>query len=157
MAGIASYRWGRRGAGVLFRYVPACRRLPCAPKYLLLHRSWGVLEPRTWGIPGGKVEEGETPKAGAFREVEEEVGSFPVRRRVLKRCQVRAPEDAFLYTTYVIDVERPFTPALNWESTGARWVTTGEAKRLPLHPGVEQLLASACFRKSKRGGRRLNK
>ena len=49
-------------------------------EYLLTLRSQDVLEPGTWGIPGGRVEAGENPYEAAERETEEELGSLPMLR-----------------------------------------------------------------------------
>jgi len=69
--------WGQNGAaGFLFRYVPR----EGEPRYLLQQRAKSVDFPGTWGIPGGAMREGESPEAGARREVLEEVGLIPAYR-----------------------------------------------------------------------------
>lgn len=43
-------------------------------KFLLLKRCSGSSQEGTWGVPGGKLEVGESPKAAVIREVFEETG-----------------------------------------------------------------------------------
>lgn len=40
-------------------------------RLLLVHRAYGD---RSWGIPGGVVEQGESPRAACLRELHEELG-----------------------------------------------------------------------------------
>ena len=112
-------------------------------KLLLLRRAPGTIQPGTWGIPGGCIEPGESPRTAAAREVVEEAGP-PPPYKVRRRCTgSRDP----LYVTYVADVAKRFEPRLNWEHTAARWVTEREARRLPLHPGLRRFLGSACYQR----------
>lgn len=43
-------------------------------KILLLLRAKCSLSPNTWGVPGGKLEKGESPIEGLIREIQEELG-----------------------------------------------------------------------------------
>jgi len=60
-------RRGARGAGILV----AARE---TGRVLLLKRSSEVTEPGVWGVPGGKVDRGESERSAAVRELEEETG-----------------------------------------------------------------------------------
>jgi 8-oxo-dGTP pyrophosphatase MutT (NUDIX family) len=51
--------------------------MECQGKLLLLHRAQCELSPETWGVPGGKVEQGETPLEGLLREIKEELNLDP--------------------------------------------------------------------------------
>lgn len=51
--------------------------MECDGKVLLLHRAHYKPSQQTWGIPGGKVEKGETPLKGLLRELKEELNLEP--------------------------------------------------------------------------------
>lgn len=120
-------RHGTRGAaGVVFRD---------GDRYLLLRRAGHVLEPGTWGIPGGALHDGETPWQAAVREAGEEIGQLPSDLTVAAE-HVHADPGGWTYATFVVDA----APAvrLNTEHTESRWVTTGESTRLRLHPDLAE-------------------
>lgn len=100
----------------------------------------------TWGIPGGKVDQGEHPAESAIREAEEECGPLPqgelfpnpphVFRLALTEEDVIDGDDEdspnerrmakagefFTYYTFLFEVEDPdWEPRLNWEHKAARW------------------------------------
>jgi 8-oxo-dGTP pyrophosphatase MutT (NUDIX family)/GNAT superfamily N-acetyltransferase len=134
-----SGRWGNEGSGILF-FTPERRML-------LLKRSDIVLEPGTWGIPGGAIPEvdGElemTPLDSALREAEEEIGDVPPYTSLGDAVMVDDPDDptSFRYTTFLFEVDEEFWPSLNEEHDDYLWVTREEALRLDLHPGVRELL-----------------
>ena len=64
-----------KAVGVWFRASNTGRYL-----YLLRNDS---KHPGAWGLPGGKVETGETLLGGMERECIEELGSFPVYQRLV--------------------------------------------------------------------------
>ena len=64
-------RWGRFGAaGVLVR----CAGAEGSFDYFLARRSEFCHQGGTWAVPGGALDHGEAPLAGALREFAEEVG-----------------------------------------------------------------------------------
>jgi 8-oxo-dGTP pyrophosphatase MutT (NUDIX family) len=123
--------WGKQGAGVIF-YASDTGR------YLIAHRSPDVLEPNTWGTWGGAVNEGETAREAARREVEEETGhsgNFELE----ELWTYRDERSGFRYTNFLAIVPSEFKPKLDWETQGYRWVKPGEWPK-PLHFGLKALL-----------------
>lgn len=129
-------RWGHAGSGLLF---------VAGRKILLLLRAAWVMEPGTWGIPGGAIPVNErglpmAPLESALREAHEEIGPLPPRRRIVGEFVFR--EGHFRYTTFVIEVERQFAPVLNDEHDDYVWWDPERDPPLELHPGVADLLRS---------------
>lgn len=123
-------RWGTFASGVL---IAAAR----TGKVLLLRRSDEVTEPRTWAIPGGKVEPGENPQHAAFREAQEEAGLFG--SMLVTGPVYTFKEPNFEFQTFLGIVEDEFEPVLNWESDDWGWFSLSRMPR-PLHPGVREML-----------------
>lgn len=115
-------------AGILFR---------CGDRFLILKRADPGFD--FWGLPGGKIEAGETSEQAARRETLEEM-----------QLDYRGPLTVYnvhryrttRFVTFVADVPKTFVPRLNHEHTLAAWVTREEASRLALHPGVVAALSN---------------
>lgn len=126
--------WGNAGSGILFT---------TGEKILLLKRSPYVLEPGTWGIPGGAIpEKGGRPMdalQSAKKETQEELGRVP-SFQVVDKYVFRS--GAFKFTTFIARVNQEFKPRLNWENDKAEWLTEDEVRRKNLHPGVKTMLAA---------------
>ena len=88
----------------------------------------------SWGLVGGKVEEGETPGQAIAREIQEEVGGFDFDK-IIPLEQFTSDNGSFVYHTYLIKVDKEFVPTLNHEHRGYAW-TSIEDHPKPLHPGV---------------------
>lgn len=90
-----------------------------------------------WALPGGGVEEGETPEDGADRECVEEIGFKPVGDK--KLLDQRVTPNKMVFHTYAQPSMTKFKPELNDEHTGYAWAPLGMLPQ-PLHPAVEQTL-----------------
>lgn len=103
-------------------------------RYLYLLRN-DPKHPHTWGLPGGKVEAGETLLGGMERECIEELGSFPTYSRLVPLEKFTSADGGFEYHTWVCVVESEFVPTLNHEHLGYAWLDTGNFPK-PMHPGL---------------------
>ncbi|WRZ88382.1 NUDIX hydrolase [Streptomyces sp. NBC_01007] len=117
--------WGPHGAaGLLLRQ---------DGRFLLQRRSWRVHHRRTWSIPGGALKAGESPREGARREFEEELGVVPALRHVRTFVD---DHGGWAYHTLVMDVMESFSPRLgDGEGVAYRWCAPAETYLLTLHPG----------------------
>lgn len=103
-------------------------------RYLYLLRS-DPKHPGAWGLPGGKVETGETLLGGMERECVEELGSMPDYLRLIPLEKFTSTDNAFEYHTWVCIVDREFVPVLNHEHLGYAWLDSGHWPK-PMHPGL---------------------
>ena len=127
-----SRRWGLFGAaGVLVRHVTAHGE---EPEFFLARRSMHTHLGGTWAIPGGALDEGETPLEGALREFDEEIG-VALHERDFEIAEVHEDDHGgWSYWTLVVDVTEPFDPpaTLTWETSEVRWVRASELADLEL-------------------------
>jgi 8-oxo-dGTP pyrophosphatase MutT (NUDIX family) len=100
-------------------------------RYLFLLRS-DAKNP-TWSMPGGGIEKDETLLEGLTRECLEEMNIditgfklIPIQKFV---------NNNFTYNTFYCEVEKEFTPVLNYEHIGYAWVGNDQYPK-PLHPGL---------------------
>lgn len=129
--------WGEFGAGVL----PKARS---TGRFMIGLRSQDVLEPGTWGVFGGRVEEGENPRVAAEREFREETGYTGKIELVPSYVYTSG---GFVYQNYIGLVDEEFVPTLNWESNDYRWISPDELKKLRRkHFGLRMLLKGGLRR-----------
>jgi len=103
-------------------------------RYLYLLRN-DPKHPGTWGLPGGKLESGETLLGGMERECVEELGSFPPYLKLIPIETFTSADSQFEYHTWVCVVQHEFCPQLNNEHLGYAWLDSGHFPR-PMHPGL---------------------
>lgn len=122
--------WGKQGAGCII--VARDTGRICLP-----HRSSYVEQPGTWGTWGGAIDSSEDPKVAAIRELREEAG-YEGKLQLIPLYVFRHPS-GFTYYNFLALVEEEFSPTLNWETQGFRWVEYGHWPE-PLHNGLKLLL-----------------
>lgn len=103
-------------------------------RYLYLMRN-DAKHPCVWGLPGGKVEAGETLLGGMERECTEELGKFPTYQQMLPIETFTSADGMFTYHTWVCVIDSEFIPVLNHEHFGYAWLDSGHWPK-PMHPGL---------------------
>src|SRR3989344_2824151 len=104
-------------------------------EFLLLHRNENKSEGNKWGVPGGKIEQGESREAALVREIEEEIGSIlsPEDVEHFDTVYVRYPEYDFFYHMFHAQLKQKPQIILNAkEHKNFRWATPFQALKLPL-------------------------
>ena len=89
----------------------------------------------TWGLPGGKVESGETLLTAIERECSEELGAMPDYVKLVPLTQFTSADEQFVYHTFFCCVSNEFQPTLNNEHLGYAWIDSGQWPK-PMHPGL---------------------
>src|SRR5579863_7127510 len=128
-----------RAGGVVFVSVKTKR-------VCLFLRSGAVSNPLTWGFVGGKIEKGEKPLRGISRELREEMGFIPKYKDVIPVDVFKSVDDNFMYYSFVVVVDKEFTPKLNKEHTGYGWFDINGLPK-PLHSGAKIVLMHGGFKK----------
>lgn len=103
-------------------------------RYLYLMRN-DVKHPGSWGLPGGKIELGESLRDAMFRECREELGFVPEFIRLVPIEKFTTSDGGFSYHTFYCSVIDEFTPHLNDEHIGYAWINSGSWPK-PMHPGL---------------------
>lgn len=103
-------------------------------RYLYLMRN-DARNPLTWGLPGGKVESGESLLGAIIRECCEEIGSMPTYTKLVPLEKFTSADHVFEYHTFFCSVEQEFRPELNFEHLGYAWIENGAWPK-PMHPGL---------------------
>jgi 8-oxo-dGTP pyrophosphatase MutT (NUDIX family) len=130
--------WGLAGAAGLLLH----RASADGTELLLQQRASWSHHGGTWGTPGGALHRGESPQAGALREVGEELGLLP-HDVVLGEVSVD-DHGGWSYTTVLARPARRIEAAdlrLDGESDGAAWVPVAGLAQVELHPGLAASLA----------------
>ena len=89
---------------------------------------------QNWGIPGGKVERGETLRQALERECQEEIG-YTLDNRLYPLDCYRSSDDKFVYHTFFSVIDGEFLAELNDEHHAYAWCRRGFYPR-PLHSGL---------------------
>lgn len=103
-------------------------------RYLYLMRD-DPKHPDTWGLPGGRIEMGESILDAIHRECREELGSMPEYIKLVPLEKFTTADQHFAYHTFFCSVSSEFVPKLNHEHTGWAWLISGVWPK-PMHPGL---------------------
>lgn len=117
-------------------------------KILLLKRGVHKSNGGTWGLPGGKIEPGETVTAAIKREITEETGLMVAEGEFKKQFHVfvRYPEFDFIYHVFRTLKTDPAPIRINpREHDEFAWVVPAESDRLNLMPDGYECI-SRCAR-----------
>jgi 8-oxo-dGTP pyrophosphatase MutT (NUDIX family) len=131
--------WGSIAAGIL----PIAQS---TGRILINLRSKQVMQPLTWGVIGGKLDndEGTNIENAAKREFEEETG-IKFTGSLIPIYKFESADGNFTYQNYIGLVKSEFTPKKNWESADFKWLSFDQVEELtPKHFGLEALLADSA-------------
>lgn len=89
----------------------------------------------SWGLSGGRIEQGELISSSLYRELREELGVDLSDSKIIPIEKFTTENNNFSYHTFLLPVEEEFVPNLNHEHRGYCWVALKDHPK-PLHPGV---------------------
>ena len=114
-------------------------------RFLFLLRTQGKTA-GTWGLVGGKKEPSDNTAYDALtREIQEEVGKTTTIKKIIPLELFVSNDQHFQYNTYVLLVDREFTPTLNEEHSGYAWCDYENYPK-PLHQGVKNSFTNKIIR-----------
>lgn len=136
--------WGKYGAaGVMMRHVDENG----VARFLLVKAN--TYNSKRWQLPGGALEELETPEQGAAREVHEELGFTQEFLHYMTpigthKVTVDVPDKGqWSYSNIAVDV--PSRPDLVWDESelgGAQWLTADEIAAMAANDEIHPALKS---------------
>ncbi len=114
-------------------------------KILLLQRSIRQSQSGTWGLPGGKLEKGETHEQAALRELFEETHIALSPQQIvspMKPFFIRTQELSYTFHVFYMPLAQMPNLLLSPEHAAYAWTSVQEALQWPLMAGAKEVLLS---------------
>lgn len=112
-------------------------------KFAVLLRRPEKPDGNTWGLPAGKVEDGETDQSAVLRELWEETGyrADPSELQYVREDVFNFEPQPVTFVVYKVILTHPHEISLEEKAhVNYRWVTPGEGYMLPMIPGLRLVL-----------------
>lgn len=111
-------------------------------KILLMERASSSPEGRTWGVPAGKIESGETPHQAALRELVEETGIKVSASQIeeIGKLYIQKPSGAYIYHMFQVHVNETPKMDISTEHTQYLWANAQDIDDLHLIGGGRESL-----------------
>lgn len=105
-------------------------------KILLLYRKGE----KHWEVPGGKVEEDESPTEAAIREAEEEIGVEISLQKPFYTGEFQHNGEMFMWNGYVAEIENGEPEVQEDKFDRVEWFEGQELDEIKLAPNLEMIL-----------------
>lgn len=112
-------------------------------KILLLHRHNDKSQGGKWGVPAGKIDQGEDVVEAMIREAQEETGLAlePSKLEYLEKVFVRYPDYDFIYHMFRTKLaQQPAVTLSLTEHQTFQWVTPAEALQMDLVDDLDKCI-----------------
>lgn len=128
-------------------FKPAFEVVSCyvehAGRILLLHRHQHKSEGGRWGLPAGKIDEGEEKLVAVIREIKEETGLkvLPGAVESLGRVFVKYPEYHFIYRMFRTKLDKkPLITLSENEHKECKWAYPKNALKMALVKDLDRCI-----------------
>jgi 8-oxo-dGTP pyrophosphatase MutT (NUDIX family) len=119
-------------------------------RFVLLHRHAHKPDGNTWGLPAGKVEEGETDADALLRELREETGYQADKSELLylREDTYQFDHGSVEFVVYKVVLSRPHAVQIEENAHQSyKWVRPSEGYAMPdLIPGLHTVIERVGYR-----------
>lgn len=133
--------------------VAAHVRTPAGDQILLTRRQPNGILPNSWELPGGKLEDGESPATAAARELREETGLHALELDELGIWEATEARPPVRLHAFLAEFPGPEPPPVRLDGpVDARWIPVGMLPGWPLPPSNAPITAEILARFEPRPG-----
>lgn len=121
--------------------------IKCDGKILVLHRQNHRPEGNTWGLPAGKIDNGENMKAAIIREIQEETGLKISDSEVafIKKFYVRYPDYDSIFNVFETNIRDGGKIKIDKkEHKNFQWISPEDALKLDLIEDLGDVIRLLC-------------